>query len=543
MPQQQKKSLVWSAGVIFTTTALLLSTTVYSDGGVKRITSGSHNDSNGEITRKVMDVVNKKTVTKPPNVPVRPIYKRGEVVKHTSKETGIWVTYQDGVYDITEFVDVHPGGERILLAAGQAIDPFWAMFSIHGTAETKELLETYRIGDLIPREHDETAQEEKNHGLDLLFANEPERDPSLRVLAPRPCNAEAALSSLDTFITPNEKFYVRNHLPVPDIDLETYRLTIEGPGIPEGFSLSLEELKKDFPRFSVMATLQCAGNRRKEMHEVQPVKGLQWQSGAISNAVWTGVRLRDVLEKAGYRVEDLSEPDFPHGIEHVVLDGAEGYGASIPIEKALSPRGDVVLAYEMNGEPIPADHGRPLRAVVPGHVAARSVKWLSRIELSDDESLSHWQQRDYKGFSPSADLASSDYSKSQSIQELPVQSSIIQPAPGEPLVVEDGFVTVKGYAISGGGKAINRVDVSKDGGKTWSDAQLTIPPQRRGRTWAWTKWEAKLPVGNETEFEIVCKAVDEAYNTQPDSFAGVYNVRGVLVSAWQRMKTKIVKDN
>ncbi|KAI8920476.1 Oxidoreductase, molybdopterin-binding domain-containing protein [Entophlyctis helioformis] len=464
-----------------------------------------------------------------------PLYSRGEVSEHTSKLTGIWVTYADGVYDISSFVDIHPGGERILLAAGQAIDPFWAVFSIHATPETRQLLE--------------------DKGIEKLFANEPVRHKSLRVRSARPCNAEAAPESLVPFVTPNDLFFVRNHLPVPVIDPATYSLEIDGPGIPDGFSLSLDDLKTKFPRVDVMVTLQCAGNRRKEMHDVKPVKGLQWESGAISNAVWTGVRLRDVLAASGYAVPDLASTDpLPGNIAHVHFGGAEGYGASIPVEKALDPRGDVVLAFEMNGEPVPRDHGFPVRAVVPGHVAARSVKWVNRISLSDEESQSHWQQHDYKGFSPSATLETSDYSKAQSIQELPVQSAIVTPSPGAVVASDDqGFVTVKGYAVAGGGRGINRVDVSADGGKTWTDAELvTKPDGPYGRQWAWTQWEARVPVpatsasaasGDAAKdgvpVTLVCKAVDSSYNAQPEGFEGIYNVRGVLVDAWQRVNVRV----
>jgi sulfite oxidase len=279
------------------------------------------------------------------------------------------------------------------------------------------------------------------------------------------------------------------------------------------------------------------------MHERKPVKGLQWESGAISTAIWSGVRLRDVLAKAGYDVTDLSAYELPHGVAHVCFDGAEGYGASVPAEKVFDPRGDVLIAYEMNGKPIPRDHGYPLRAVIPGYVAARSVKWLSKITLSSDESTSHWQQRDYKGFSPSADLNSSDYGSAFSIQELPVQSAIVSPKPEQVISPVDSSVTVKGYAIAGGGRAINRVDVSSDGGLSWTEATLYPPLQKRGRTWAWTQWEAKFPTKEGTQIELVCKAVDESYNTQPEGFEGVYNVRGVLVSAWQRIKMNIKSNS
>ena len=127
---------------------------------------------------------------------------------------------------------IHPGGDKILLAAGKAIDPFWAIFSIHSTKETRELLEDYRIGELMPIEQDDTATtSSQNTGLELLFANEPTRDPSLIVHSTRPCNAEASMESLKTYITPNEKFYVRNHLPVPKIDERTFKLEIEGYGV------------------------------------------------------------------------------------------------------------------------------------------------------------------------------------------------------------------------------------------------------------------------------------------------------------------------
>ncbi|KAH6559902.1 hypothetical protein BASA50_008991 [Batrachochytrium salamandrivorans] len=476
----------------------------------------------------------------------RPRYSRAEVAAHKTPDSGIWVSYGDGVYDVSKFVEIHPGGERILLAAGHAIDPFWAVFSVHSTPETRELLESYRIGDLIPRADDPTPIDTKSasEGIESLFSNEPERHPSLQVRSGRPHNAEAHPDSLATFITPNELFFVRNHLPVPAVDAETYRLELEGPGIPDGFSLSLDDLRTKFPITSVTVTMQCAGNRRKEMHDVRPVKGLQWQGGAISNTVWTGVRLRDVLSSAGYNLPDFTEPGYAADISHVHLDGVEGYGASIPIEKAVDARGDVILAFEMNGVPIPRDHGFPVRAVVPGHVAARSVKWVGKITLADDESQSHWQQHDYKGFSPSSTLETSDYSKSVSIQELPVQSAILYPKTGDDVVIDDhGDVVVKGYAFSGGGRHIYRVDVSADNGVTWRDAELVRAlDQPYGRQWAWTQWEARLPAAwvaeraKEGKVTFVCKAIDSSYNSQPETFESIYNARGVLVGAWSRVQ-------
>lgn len=471
------------------------------------------------------------------------VFTRAEIAEHATPSS-IWVSYLDGVYDITEFIRIHPGGEKILLAAGGPIDPFWDVFSIHKTPETIQLLQNYRIGDLMPLEKDDTAKEAiAVSGLEKLFENEPVRHPDLLIRSHRPCNAEAPpYSLLENDITPSPLFYVRHHLPVPKVDAKTFALEVEGPGIPDGFTITLDQLK-NLPKVSKEITLQCAGNRRREMHEIKAVKGLLWQGGAISNAVWTGARLSDVLQLAGFPTPDYVNENY-HGVEHVCFDAAEGYGASIPVQKALDPRGDVILAYEMNGEELPLDHGYPLRALVPGHVAARSVKWLSKISLTENESPSHWQQLDYKGFSPSKNLATSDYSQSESIQELPIQSAILDPASGSTATVNDGKVFVQGYAFSGGGRSVNRVDVSADGGLTWYDAELrhrdNVVP---GRDWAWTKWEAKVDIPPESlssgEIEIVCKAVDSSYNVQPDSYEGIYNARGVLVNAWQRIKVNV----
>ncbi|KAI8836105.1 Oxidoreductase, molybdopterin-binding domain-containing protein [Chytridium lagenaria] len=493
-----------------------------------------------------------------------PYYSRDEVRSHTSKETGIWVTRGDAVYDITQFVDVHPGGEKILLAAGQSIDPFWNIFSIHQSDSTRELLEQYRIGDLVPLNEDTSAVSDAEAtvlALAKLFENDPKRHSSLIVRSARPCNAESPAEALSTFTTPNDVFYVRNHLPVPKIDPEEFCLEIDLPGLPER-SFTLQELKEKFPKVTVMATLQCAGNRRFEMHAAKPVKGLLWQRGAIGNATWSGVMLSDVLkyaakeaaESEGKTVDSVLKNGYsnelagrPEGVliqagqdletvgvacKHVHFEGAEGYGASIPLSKAISEEGDVLLAYEMNGEPLPADHGFPLRSIVPGHVAARSVKWLKKISVSDEESHSHWQRKDYKGFGPSKTLETSKYEASESIQEMPVQSAVLSPKEGDVVKIAD-TVAVEGYAWSGGGRGIVRVDVSADGGKTWHDATvLKKPGQPRGREWAWTRWEAS---------EIVCKAVDTSYNEQPERMESVYNVRGVLVSAWHRVKVEAKK--
>lgn len=195
----------------------------------------------------------------------------------------------------------------------------------------------------------------------------------------------------------------------------------------------------------------------------------------------------------------------------------------------------------MNGQPLTRDHGYPLRAIVPGVVGARNVKWLGRITVSSAESDSHWQQNDYKGFSPSTDWDTVDFSKSPAIQNMPVTSAICSPQSGDTINANDGYIVVKGYAWSGGGNQIVRVDVTSDRGKTWHVAELETPEKDAvlhpsGRNWGWTLWSAKLPVTKNENVEIWSKAVDSNYNCQPESFEFTWNLRGVLSNAYHRVK-------
>ncbi|KAJ3279716.1 hypothetical protein HK104_001223, partial [Borealophlyctis nickersoniae] len=270
----------------------------------------------------------------------RATFSRREVMQHTSKETAIWVIHDNGVYDITDFVDYHPGGERIMMAAGRSIDPFWSVFTIHQTPETRAILEDYRIGDLIPAHDDDPAAIAQSEASDRaavehLFANEPKRHPSLIIRSAQPCNAETPHDALSHFITPTDLHYVRNHLPVPAVVPDTFHLELEGPGIPDGFSISLHDLKTKFPKVDTTVTLQCAGNRRKSMADgsSKPVKGLPWEEGAISTAVWSGARLPDVLAAAGYHhpadttTTTPSTPSSSPRINHIQFSGLDGYGA------------------------------------------------------------------------------------------------------------------------------------------------------------------------------------------------------------------------
>lgn len=506
--------------------------------------------------------------------PTLPTYTFEQVQEHTgAKKTGVWVVYKHGVYEITKFIASHPGGTKILLAAGKSIEPFWQLYAAHNHEDVHRILESLRIGNLCEEDVlalDKIRKERYGEGP---YSRDPTRHPALKVNSSMPFNAEPPPELLmQSFITPNDLFFVRNHLPVPEVNIDEYKLKITGIGIDKGteVAFTLDELKTKFKHHTVATTIQCAGNRRAEMSGVKQVNGLSWDTTALSTANWTGVLLSDVLASLGVSEEDcrpLHDCDVAENIgtcddcncviQHVQFEGLDmdtegkSYGASIPFSTAVDPRKDVLLAFEMNGEPIPRDHGYPLRVIVPGTVGARNVKFVHRIVLSNVESPSFWQQRDYRGFPPNIDYSREDYWKfaGESIQELPVQSAITEPRNGFVHVVDDAsdssVVTVKGYAWSGGGRNIIRVDVSADGGKTWNPAVLNESGRRQkyNRAWAWTPWEldVEVPPGTKS-LEITCKAVDSSYNVQPDTIAPIWNMRGVLNNAWHRVDVEVVVE-
>ena len=430
----------------------------------------------------------------------------------------------------------------ILRAAGGSIDPYWDIFSIHKTNGAAELLEEYYIGDVDERDLDEEGKL-RVEGLDDPFKGDPERDAGLVVLNRRPLKAESGEEGLREWRTGSGVFYVRNHMWVPEIKPEQHKLVVEMPDGEEK-EYSLEDLKSKFKETTITATLQCSGNRRKHMSEnARAATGLQWGVGAMSNAVWTGVRLRDVLADAGLDVDEL-----PKDAKHAQFVGAEAYGSSIPIETAVDKRGDVLLAYEMNGEPLPPDHGFPLRVLVPGTVAARSVKWVKKVVVSEDESTSQWQRRDYKCFGPNV-KGNPEWDEAPAIQEMPVQSAITglrdvsQESESDRILLqglgtEENWVIVEGYAWSGGGRKITRVDVSADDGKSWHQAELLPDESLGSKAWSWKRWRWVTP-RTQARSCFVVKAADEAGNSQPKEYEPYWNFRGNLTHSWHRVENRL----
>lgn len=248
--------------------------------------------------------------------------------------------------------------------------------------------------------------------------------PEVEVRKDHPYNAETPPGLLrESFITPTDSFYVRNHGDVPEVDPKRYRLRVSGL-VERPLELSLEEIKS-FPKTDLVSTLYCAGNRRAELMEKKAIPGkVAWETGATGNARWGGVLLRDVLQEAG--VEDEARHAAFTGLDRdVESETGEPFGGSVPIERAMAD--GVLLPYEMNGGPLESVHGFPLRVVVGGYVGARSVKWLSEITLQKGPSDNHYQAVEYKVFPPNVTAENVDYSGGEMLGELPLNCVICTP--------------------------------------------------------------------------------------------------------------------
>ncbi|XP_048489131.1 sulfite oxidase, mitochondrial [Plutella xylostella] len=462
--------------------------------------------------------------------PDLPTFRADEVSQHDNKKS-FWVIYKNGVYDVTKFLVSHPGGEQIMNAGGLSIEPFWNVYGMHHTKQVYEVLESYRIGNL----HEDDIVD---HSNDELWAKEPYRRKELIVKTAKPFNAEVPPKiQVDHFDTPNDLFFVRQHMAVPELDPLTHRVTVTvrgegGKAGGEARSFSMEDLDK-FPQVTVRAALMCAGNRRSEMNKVKPVKGIEWGGGAISNAVWGGVYLRDVLIHCGVSERDVEG-------KHVVFNGADldatghHFSTSMPLHMVMDPRAKVLLARTMNGEPLPRDHGCPLRVLVPGAPAVRSVKWLESITVSTEESKGHWHTSDYRSLNPSVTWETVDFASAPPLYSLPVTSYICD------VKREKDELVVRGYAYSGGGARIVRVDISTDRGASWRPcACAAADPAPPAQHYAWLLWTARVPAGSCSEVELWVKATDSNFNTQPETFDNIWNIRGVLSNAYHRVKVQL----
>ncbi|KAJ7178631.1 Oxidoreductase, molybdopterin-binding domain-containing protein [Mycena crocata] len=358
------------------------------------------------------------------------------------------------------------------------------------------------------------------------YTDEPQRSDLLTVQGTEPYNAEPPAAALVEFEqTPEDLVYCRNHGPVCEYPEESYAITLKAGDAPP-LRFSMRDLRS-FPKADVVAVLQCAGNRRKEMGAIKPVNGVAWADGVVANCKWGGVRLCDLLKRTGIRTADYVHVCFASYA--TLCQDDEYYGASIPLNKATALEDDVLLAYEMNDEALSADHGGPLRVVVPGYLGARWVKWVDTIILSSVESPNYYQQRDYKILPPEVDSkakALTLWPKYPSMTALPL-NSVVGSVSTTRLPSGLHSLYVKGYALPGAPSCgnVSAVEVSVDDGATWAPAAITY---QQGK-WSWTLWEATID-GVSASGTVYSRARDVTGNVQERE--GAWNLRGVAFNAW-----------
>ena len=330
-------------------------------------------------------------------------------------------------------------------------------------------------------------------------------DHKLRVMSEKPLNAETPTEHLQSWITGNAVFFKRNQgqIMASPVALHSWRLSILGR-VEKTIELSFADILA-MPKIEVADTLECSGNSRSLLPE--KASGNPWTIGGVGNAVWGGVWLRDLLEKAGLKkrakyiaFEGLDKPLGSAGIKFV---------RSIPVDKALS---STLLAYEMNGEPLPLEHGYPLRALALGWTGANCVKWLYRITVLDQPFEGFYMDKVYRVFQKGEDPKSGEV-----VKRLKLKSIITQPLPGETL--EAGQVTILGAAYAGE-LDIERVEVSLNNGNSWGVAELIGPHE----PFAWRQWQYVWEAKGSGEYTIMARATDASGGQQPMS--AQWNVLG-----------------
>jgi len=337
-----------------------------------------------------------------------------------------------------------------------------------------------------------------------------------------PFNAESAPDVLaSTDLTPLEAFYSRNHGPLPDLDVDGWRLQVSGL-VGSQLSLSLDDLKAGYEPHRLVATLQCAGNRRAGLMAVRDIEGEDpWRAGAIGTTSWTGARLADVLATAG-PLASATDVAFAAPDVSELADPQQPYGSSISLAKALAP--ETLIAWEMDDAPLTRVHGAPARIVVPGYIGARSVKWVERIEVRDAPSDNYFQATAYRVLPSDADPDSAGPGDGISLGPWSLNCDILVPAPGS---VATGAQVVSGYAVAAEHREVARVEVSTDEGRTWVPAHLHEAPS----PWSWRRWEVEvvLPAGRTV---ITARAWDDSGAQQPSDPANLWNPKGYANTAW-----------
>lgn len=356
----------------------------------------------------------------------------------------------------------------------------------------------------------------------------------LRILGDRPINAETPVTLLDDDFTPNERHFIRNNGHVPERagkrDLTGWTLTIDGE-VEKPLKLTLAELQQRFKAVERALVLECGGNGRAAFNP--PASGNQWTLGGVGCSVYKGVRLGDVLRSAGVKKSAVYIGFVAEDPHLSRAPGKLAISRGVPIAKALDEH--TILAWEMNGEPLPALHGWPLRLICPGWPASTSGKWLTRIWVRDREHdgekmTGHSYRMPKFPVAPGTKVDAADMAI---IEEMPVKSIITLPATGTEVPVAKE-VYLRGHAWSGFGD-VKAMHVSYDFGATWIATKLKKPRNR----YAWQRWEVNLKLPQKGYYEIWARATDERGHMQPMVVPG-WNPEGYCNNAMHRIALKAV---
>jgi len=385
----------------------------------------------------------------------------------------------------------------------------------------------------------------------------------VRLTGRHPFNVEPPLSVHQKykFITPTCLHYVRNHGACPRLDWDTHRVRVGGI-VPRPLDLGMDQIAAMPPR-ELPVTLVCAGNRRKEQNMIRQTIGFNWGAGGCSTNVWKGVLLRDLLmaagvsdrDMAGKHVEFVGTEDLPNKVgpgpfEDEPWGKLVKYGTSVPLARAMNPAYDIIVAYEANGERLQPDHGFPVRLIIPGYIGGRMIKWLTDINVLEHETKNHYHYHDNRILPPhitaEESLTGGWWYKPEFIfNELNINSAMTCPDHGETLDLAKnigGTTQVGGYAYTGGGRRITRVEITTDGGVHWEvvSVRQIEKPTDHGMYWCWTWWTYDLPVADLVGCkEIWCRAWDESNNTQPND--PTWNLMGMGNNQCFRIKVHLDK--
>lgn len=308
------------------------------------------------------------------------------------------------------------------------------------------------------------------------------------------------------YVVPADRFFIRNHTRTPRIDVATWRLRVEGSGIERPLELTYDELLA-MPTVSVLRYVECAGNGRSFFESIGGTRaeGTQWKLGAIGVAEWTGVPLRDVLERAG--IKRTARDVMPVGLDDLNVR------RPMPVAKAMEP--DTLLVFAMNGEPLPPDHGFPVRVLTPGWVGIANIKWVGRIEVSEEPLFSPWNTESYVLIGP--DYSPEPPARGPILSTQNVKSALELPWPAD---LTAGQHTIRGRSWSPFAP-IASVEYSLDDGASYQRARLQEPNLAR----AWVRWDFVWDARPGT-YGIRVRATDAQGNTQPERVP--FNQQGYL---------------